>query len=298
MRITAKTLVHDASHAIGLHAVRTFAECYAGGASLEIHTDGSLSKSEQDDLIAAAGQMNAVIICPEERRSVWERRLASFPLTKSLLERGGYMVKMELPLSDDRPFFYFDSDIVWLRPSTGILPEHSTNAFSTESWSWYYGIRKPNVWIRERVPRRVNSGFYYLGETFPCDRMERILSEGLYDPDAESATDQELMAFLYTDAEMYHPEDFVRSRRGITYDLSTISASAIHFPGRMWESHIEQIRRLSPQTDAVSKMIRKERAVPLNYLEIARMKYYRSLESASWSRLPLRAYRATRKIFR
>jgi len=296
--IRAKTLVHHASLAIGLHAVRTFAECFAGGASLEIHTDGSLSKSEQDDLIAAAGQMNAVIICPEERRSVWERRLAGFPLTKSLLERGGYMVKLELPLSENEPFFYFDSDIVWLRPCMGILPEHYANAFSMESWSWYYGIRKPDVWIKERVPRRVNSGFYYLGEPFPCERMERVLWEGLYDPNAESATDQELLAFLYPDAEMYHPEDFVRSRRGKRYDLSTMSASALHFPGRMWESHIEQIRRLSPQTDAVSKMIRKERAVPLNYLEIARMKYYRSLESASWSRLPLRAYRATRKIFR
>jgi hypothetical protein len=295
--IRAKTLVHHASLAIGLHAVRTFADCYLGGASLEIHTDGSLSKSEQDDLIAAAGQMKAVIICPEDRRSVWERRLASFPLTKSLLERGGYMVKLELPMSEDEPFFYFDSDILWLRPSTEILPKHSTNAFSTESWSWYYGIRKPNVWIRERVPRRVNSGFYYLGEPFPCDRMERILSEGLYDPDAESATDQELMAFLYPDAEMYHPEDFVRSRRGIRYDLSTMSASALHFPGRMWESHMEQIRRFAPQTDTVSRMIRKERAVPLDHGEIARMRFYRNLESASWARLPLRLYRAIRKIF-
>jgi hypothetical protein len=297
MRISAKTLVHAASMPIARHAVRTFADCYAGGASLEIHTDGSLSKSEQDELIGAAGQMKAVIICPEDRRSVWERRLASFPLTKSLLERGGYMVKMELPLLEDRPFFYFDSDILWLRPSSGILPKHSTNAFSTESWSWYYGIRKPNVWIRERVPRRVNSGFYYLGEPFPCDRMERILSEGLYDPDAESATDQELMAFLFPDAEMYHPEDFVRSRRGIRYDLSTMSASALHFPGRMWESHMEQIRRFIPPTDTVSRMIRKERAVPLDYFEIARMRFYRSLESASWARLPLRLYRAIRKIF-
>ena len=146
--IRAKTLVHDASLAIGLHAVRTFAECFAGKATLQIHTDGSLNKSDQDDLIAAAGQMNSVIICPEERRSVWERRLAGFPLTKSLLERGGYMVKLELPLSENEPFFYFDSDIVWLRPCKGILPEHYANAFSTESWSWYYGIRKPDVWIK------------------------------------------------------------------------------------------------------------------------------------------------------
>lgn len=296
--MNAKTLVHHASFPIGLEAVRTFSSCFQTDWSLQIHTDGSLEKWHEESLIQAAGEMKVVIVSPEERRSIWESRLAGYPLTKAQLQRGGYMVKMELPLSEDRPFFYFDSDIIWLRPCTGILPEHATNAFSTESWSWYYGIRKPEVWIRERIPRRINSGFYFLGQPFPCEKMERILGEGLYDPNAESATDQELMAFLYPDAELYHPEDFLRSRRGKSYPLSTILAAAIHFPGRMWEYHMEQIRKFKPQADPVHMSIRKERAVPIDHLEIARMRFYRSLESARWARLPLRAYRATRKIFR
>lgn len=296
--MNAKTLVHHASFPIGLEAVRTFSSCFQTDWNLEIHTDGSLEKWQEESLIQAAGQMKVVIVSPEERRSVWESRLAGFSMTSSLLQRAGYMVKMELPLSEDEPFFYFDSDIVWLRPCTGILPAHSINAFSTESWSWYYGVRKSDVWIRERVPRRVNSGFYYLGEPFPCDRMERVLRDGLYNPDAESATDQELLAFLYPDAELYHPEEFVRSRRGKIYDLSTLSAAALHFPGRMWESHMAQIRKFTPHRDSERMEIRKEKPVPLDQLEIARMRFYRSLESARWARLPLRAYRATRKIFR
>jgi hypothetical protein len=296
--LQAKTLVHNASFMIGLEAIRTFSSCFASDWDLQIHTDGSLERWQEESLREATGQMKAIIIRPEERRAKYESRIAGFPLTRALLQRGGYMVKMELPISEQDPFFYFDSDIVWLRPCTGILPEFSPNAFSTESWSWYYGIKNPAVWIRERVPQRVNSGFYFLGEPFPCDRMERVLRDGLYDPDAKSATDQELLAFLYPDAELYHPEEFVRSRRGKSYDLSTLSAAALHFPGRMWESHMDQIRKFTPHRDSERMEIRKEKAVPLDQLEIARMHFYQSLESAKWARLPLRAYRATRKIFR
>lgn len=291
-----KTLVHHASLTIGIQAVRTFASCFSGKTRLEIHTDGSLSAADEELLIAAAAasSMESVIIRPDDRKKILDQRLSSYPASRALVSRGGYMVKLELPMVEEEPFFYFDSDIVWLRPCHGIVPDHCPNVFSTESWSWYYGIRKPWVWIKERIPRRVNSGFYYLGEKFPFDRLEKALSEGLYDPDAETATDQELLAYLYPNSELYHPDDFVRSRRGRIYDLEILPASALHFPGRMWESHLREIEHFQPPSKG-SREVRKQHAVPLDVVEISRMKFYRHLEKTPWLRAPLRAYRSFRR---
>lgn len=294
--ITAKTLVHKASMPIAEHAVRTFARTHWNKCILEIHTDGSLDRNDEHLLLTKASGINASIVNPEDRSYRIEERLERFPLTRMLVSRGGYFAKLELPISAESPFFYFDSDIVWLRTAEDLAACKQPNAFSMESWSWYYGIRKPQVWIRERIPRRVNSGFYYLSQPFPFERLERVLSEGLYDPDAESSTDQELLAFLYPRMEMYHPDDFRRSRRGRHYDFKTLDAVALHFPGRMWEPELDQIREFIPEQ--TNYTVRRESSVTLGVIEIIRMKSYRLLEEASWARFPLKIYRGLRTFHR
>jgi len=281
---------------IAEHAVRTFALTHRGKCVLEIHTDGSLDHNDEHRLLAKAYGIKATIMQPKDRASRLEELLKGFPLTRMLVSRGGYFAKLELPITGEYPFFYFDSDIVWLKAAQDLAGCKEPNAFSTESWSWYYGLRKPQVWIRERIPRRVNSGFYYLGQPFPFERMEHVLSEGLYDPDAESSTDQELLAFLYPKMEMYHPHDFRRSRRGRHYDLESLDAVALHFPGRMWEPQLDEIRDFIPKQ--APGTIRRERSVPLGITEIVRMRCYRNLERASWARFPLRIYRGLRTLHR
>jgi hypothetical protein len=232
---------------------------------------------------------------PDERRVILEKKIKGYPSTQSLMIGRGYFSKLELPMVSSEPYFYFDSDIVWLRPCLNLLGDGTRNLFSTESWTWYPGIRKAAVWVRSGIPRRVNSGFYFLKDPFPSDRMERLLFEGLYEPVASWATDQEIMAFLYPSMLLYHPDDLMRSRRGMLYDLSNLKAAALHFPGRMWEPHLGQMEQL--HLAAASEGFPLPRlldSTPLGSGEILRMKATIGLAESKWARFPSELYRRVR----
>lgn len=291
----AKILIHRASMPIGRHAVRTFVLGHAGlFRELEIHSDGSLDDEDRHVLSKMAAGMPLRFVEPEERRAVMEPLLGDYPRTKAFLDGSGYRSKMELPVVATESYFYFDSDIVWLRPCSNLLGDGTRNLFSTESWTWYPGIRKPVIWARERVPRRVNSGFYFLKDPFPFERMERLLSEGLYDPAAPLATDQELMAFLYPSMLLYHAEDLMRSRRGIIYDVLKLDATALHFPGKMWEPHLTQIEQFVSGKCPEQLRPRLVDTIPLGIREIFKMRATLAIAQAAWARRPAESYRRIR----
>lgn len=272
MKALAVTLVHKGAMEIALHAVSSFARHFAGSHRLNIHTDGSPDEEDERQLLQAATGIEAGIVRPLDRAATLAGNLADRPRTRQLLDGVGYNAKLELPMVIAPPYFYFDSDIVWLRPVSNLQPTRKANAFSTESWSWYNGAAREREWIRQGTPRRVNSGFYYLGEPFPFERMEQMLERGLFDPSLKYNTDQEIMAYLYPDMEMYHPEDLKRSRRSVTYDLAHETAAALHFPGGMWCLHLQQMNLLKEQGGRKAVAIRYQAALPVTRAEFIRMR--------------------------
>lgn len=268
----ATTLVHKAAMEIGVAAVSSFARQFAGRYRLDIHTDGSPDAADEDTLLGAAAGLEARIVRPTDRRPLLEKRLQSFPRTRALLDGVGYNAKLELPMVAEPPYFYFDSDIVWLRPVENLAPERAANAFSTESWSWYNGVANDSLWIRAGTPRRVNSGFYHLGEPFPFERMEDMLARGMFDSSLRYNTDQEIMAYLYPEMEMYHPEDLKRSRVRVRYDLQAELCAALHFPGQMWRSHMDQITGLATLGVREPVRMRFQDPVALDRSELLRMR--------------------------
>jgi hypothetical protein len=269
---TAVTLVHKGAMPIGVHAVRSFARHFSDRYRLEIHTDGSPDAADEAVLLTAAAGMDARILRPADRKPALDGRLARFPKTRALLDGIGYFAKMELPMAAREPYFYFDSDIVWLRPVSNLKPTSAPNAFSTESWSWYNGIANDRLWLRAKTPRRVNSGFYYLGEPFPFERMEEMLEAGMFDPTLRYNTDQEIMAYLFPDMRIYHPDDLTRSRVRVRYDLANESCAALHFPGGMWRDHLDQMDALESNAGRPTVEIRHEAPVPLTRSELIRMR--------------------------
>ena len=269
---SAVTLIHKGAMDIGVHAVATFRRHFSTTHRLDIHNDGSLDQGDLEILRKAAGGMEIRMIGPADRKPILEERLGDFPKIRSMLDGCGYFAKLELPMCIPRPFFYFDSDIVWLRGADTLIPPNRPNAFSTESWSWYNGVANDGEWIRERIPRRVNSGFYYLSEEFPFARMESMLERGLFDPTLPYNTDQEIMAYLFPDMALYHPEDLKRSRRGIQYDFTTETCAALHFPGQMWRQHLGDIAKLSNLPEKPPLPIRFQPPVPLSRLELLDMR--------------------------
>lgn len=257
---------------IAVPAVSSFVRHFADRYRLEIHTDGSPNQADEADLLRAADGIEARIVRPDQRVSRLTECLKGRPKTRALLDGVGYNAKLELPMVIESPYFYFDSDIVWLRPVRNLKPESAPNAFSTESWSWYNGAAKEGEWIRERTPRRVNSGFYYLGEPFPFDRMEDMLERGLFDASMKYNTDQEIMAYLYPKMEMYHPENLKRSRRAVRYDLADDPSAALHFPGGMWRDHLDQIPALVSHVGREPMEIHYRQALPLTRWELWRMR--------------------------
>jgi hypothetical protein len=291
--IVAKTLVHAASMPIARHAVRTFCITHRGlFRELEIHTDGTLTEEHRSELGELTAGMAYRFVEPDERRDTLESKIGGFPEILSLMSGRGYFSKMELPMVSSEPYFYFDSDIVWLRPCTNLTGDGSQNLFSTETWTWYPGIRKELSWAQASVPRRVNSGFYYLAVPFPFERLERLLIQKMYDPEAPYATDQEIMAYIFPEMRLYHSDDLMRSRRGMIYDLHQLQATALHFPGSMWEPHLLQLNGFRPASQP--KEVRYANAAHLSLLEIIRMRVSIGVAASKWSRLPVLWGRAIR----
>lgn len=269
---TAVTLVHKGAMPIGVHAVRSFARHFPDRYRLDIHTDGSPDPADEALLLKAAAGMDARIVRPADRKPALDERLSGFPRTRALLDGVGYFAKMELPMAAPGPYFYFDSDIVWLRPVSNLKPVLAPNAFSTESWSWYNGIANDRLWLRAKTPRRVNSGFYYLGESFPFPRMEDMLASGMFDATLRYNTDQEIMAYLFREMRIYHPDDLKRSRVRVRYDLANESCAALHFPGGMWRDHLDQMDALVSNSGRPPVEVRQEAPVPLTRAELIRMR--------------------------
>ena len=292
---TAVTLVHKGAMDIAVHAVSSFARHFSQTHRLDIHTDGSPDEGDEAVLLQAANDMEVCIVRPGGRSAALEENLRNRPHTRALLDGVGYNAKLELPMAIDPPYLYFDSDIVWLRPATNLTPSRKPNAFSSESWSWYNGVANDREWIRAKTPRRVNSGFYHLGEPFPFDRMEDMLARGLFDHTLRYNTDQEIMAYLYPEMEMYHPDDLKRSRRNTRYDVAAEPAAALHFPGGMWREHLGQMDSLRAHTGRKPMEIRYQDAVPLSRLELLRM---RLQVKASDSPLTGRAINLARSLLR
>jgi len=294
----ATTLVHKGAMDIAPHAVATFACHFHGTYRLQIHTDGSLDPEDHNILTTAAADhgMNGEIVTPSDRQPLVEKRLEPYPLTRGLLGRGGYFTKLEMPVWIEKPYFYFDSDIVWLHPVENLTPPDGGNAFSTETWSWYYGVSKDSKWIAAGTPRRVNSGFYHLGEEFPFSRMEDMLRQGMFDPEIPYNTDQEIMAYLFPEMVHYHIDDMKRSRVDALYDLKAETCAALHFPGGMWRTHLDRIEALPETSQSVPVKIRFSQPTPLSHWELFRMRSFMNLSKSKTLKPPLELYRTIRRF--
>lgn len=293
----AVTLVHQEAMAIGIHAVRSFARHFAHTHELAIHTDGSVDEENQRILLDAAEGMKARIVLPAERKALLDPALAHFPKTRALLDGVGYNAKLELPMVTAKPYFYFDSDIVWLRHATNLAPHRAPNAFSTESWSWYNGIANDHLWIKAKTPARVNSGFHYISQEFPFEQMEDMLVKGMFDPSKRYNTDQEILAYLFKDMEYYHPEDLKRSRVRRQYTLSEEPCAALHFPGKMWLPHLDQITASHSFPQSSSLAIRYLPPIALTKMELLRMRARVTISNSAILGKPINLLRTTRAKF-
>jgi len=296
--LTATTLVHKGAMPIAVHAIGSFRRHFASTHRLEIHTDGTPDAKDCEDLLAAAAGMEVRIVTAADRAPIVADKLRNYPKTRELIARGAYFAKLELPIVATGPFFYFDSDIVWLRHVPNLVPPGGGNAFSTESWSWYYGVSNDHHWIREKTPRRVNSGFYHIGEAFPFERMESMMERKMFDPTIPYNTDQEIMAYLFHEMLVYHPDDLKRSRVGAHYDLAKEACAALHFPGKMWLPHMDQIEALRDPVDSTTVKVRYQDPVPLTRSELFRMRFNMKLATSPALRAPINAFRKLRKRLR
>ena len=295
--LPATTLIHKAAMPIGIHAVRSFARHFRNTHRLHIHTDGSTDEGDHQELLAAAEGMDARIVTPDDRAPLISKSLSQYPRTAALLKRGAYFTKLELPMFEQTPYFYFDSDIVWLRHVENLAPPQAANAFSTESWSWYNGVAKDSRWIEAKTPRRVNSGFYHIGQTFPYAKMEDMLARGMFDPTKDYNTDQEILAYLYNDMLYYHPEDLKRSRVRRIYDLSQEPCAALHFPGKMWLPHMDQIVACHESPVGKTLSVRYQPPVPLDRLELFRMRARVRISNSQLLGKPINLLRNSRTLF-
>jgi hypothetical protein len=295
--LKAITLVHKGAMEIALHSVRSFARYFSNTHTLIIHTDPSIDQEDQRLLLEAANGMQAKIVGARERAEKIMPLLAAYPKTRELVSMGTFFTKLGVPMFEEAPYFFFDSDIIWLRPVSNLMPPKMPNAFSTESWTWYNGISNDDLWVRAQTPRRVNSGFQYLGQSFPYAKMEDMLAKEMFTA-SDMAGDQEIFAYLYNEMEYYHPQDFKRSRVGSVYQLDEEECAALHFPGKMWLKHMDQIEQLSGRENKTSMEVRYEPAVALTTAELMRMKLQARMGNSTLLAKPLNLIRKLLRAYR
>jgi len=292
--ISAKILVHKVAVPVAEQSIRTFSLCYGSRARLEIHSDGTLTEDDIATLVSAA--RNGMQVChhdTEARKQRVKELLADRPQLLSLLGRGGYFNKIELCMVAEGPFLYFDSDVIWRRASD-LRPRGSSSAFATEHFTWYPGADMKSF-VRERIPRRINSGVFYLVDPFPLDRFEECFRKGIINPDIPGTGDQEYFAYLFPNTEIYDARDVCRTRAGTIYDLNRSTATLMHYVSSSWKCQIDRIRGFSPAEQ--SMQIRLRPSVPISSMEVRYVEMYRKLWTASWVRLPAHLLRKVRNLF-
>ncbi len=296
--LKAVTLVHKGAMEIAIHSIRTFAYYYSNTHELTIHTDPSIDEEDRETLLHAAKGIEAKIVSAKERNEKLDKLLAEYPKTRAFLNSTSFYTKLEIPIYEEFPYLFFDSDIVWLRAATNIEPKKALNAFSTETWTFYPGIARPYLWIKKKTPRRVNSGFQYIGQKFPFEKMENFLSLNMFDKKRRYAGDQEIFAYLFNDLEYFHHKDFKRSRVGSHYELKKESSAAFHFPGSMWKSHMDQIKEIPYLPSKSSMGVRLLPPVPLSIFEIIRMRFQINIGDIRFLALPLNVLRNLMRAYR
>lgn len=293
----AATLVHKGAMEIAIHSIRSFARYFSSTHSLAIHTDPSVGEEDRRLLLEAAGSMQASIVTSNDRSPKVQQMLADYPKTRELIKQGGILTKIELPIFEGNNYFFFDSDIIWLRHVTNLIPTDVPNAFSTETWTWYNGVANEHLWVNAKTPRRVNSGFHYLGEAFPYQKMEEMLAKDMFDAN-EHAGDQEIFAYLYNNLNYYHPEDLKRSRVGESYNLLKEECGALHFPGKMWKAHLEQIVQLAGAGSKKNMEARYLPAVLLTRAELIEMRMKVRLGQSTMLAKLINLFRKLRRKFK
>lgn len=296
--LKAITLVHKGALEIAVQSIRSFALFFSRSHRLIIHVDSSISIQDHPLLLQAAEGIDVKIVTPAERKEKLDELLIDFPKTRAFLDGTSFYTKLEIPIFEKSHYLFFDSDVIWLKFANNLKPRNAPNAFSTESWSAYQGILKPRRWIRAKTPRRVNSGLQYIGQGFPFQRMENFLSMNMFDKSMRSAGDQEIFAYLYNDMEYFHPGDFKRSRNGSLYEIENESCTALHFPGKMWKPHIDQIHRISNSTDKESVNLRLLPSVPFSRFEFIRMRLQIKMGESRLLARPLNFFRKLLRPYR
>lgn len=289
--LRATTLVHKGAMPVAVHSIRSFAVHFGKTHELAIHTDPSVDEGDCELLLSAAEGIRTEIIPAGVRKTLVNEKVNGFKNIRSLLERGAYFNKLEIAITEETPYFYFDSDTFWLKHVDDLRPPGAPNAFSTETWSAYSGISKPWLWVSSKTPQRVNSGFYYINERFPFGKLEDFLEKGMYHPGASFAGDQEIFAYLYNNMEYYHPEDMKRGRFGVDYDLSELTCAAMHFPGGMWQFYLSQMAQMCETTGRQTMQIRFLKPVAISLAEILHMRIRIKIGDSKFLNKPLNLVR-------
>ncbi len=296
--LKAVTLVHKGAMEIAIHSIRTFAHYFSSTHELIIHVDHSVNEDEQNILLQAARGIKSGLVTSKQRRERLAPLLSKFPKTQAFLDGTSFYTKLEIPLYEGASYFFFDSDVIWLRHVNDMRPKNALNAFSTETWTSYHGIARPHLWIKAKTPQRVNSGLHYLGQPFPIQKLEELLAMNMFNKRMLYAGDQEIFAYLYNDLEYYHPKDFKRSRNGSKYHLKKESCAALHFAGSMWRSQIKEINAVPYSQEKAPLDLRFLPAVPLSAFELFKMHLQLKMGASKLLAPPLNIYRKLMRAYR
>lgn len=225
------TLLGHAHVEMALRCLGSLLACSADPLRLRVHDDGSLTPGDLERLAAGLGSPEVVSRAEAEERLT--EHLAGRPATRSFRRANPLGLKLvDVPILAGEELAYCDSDILFLRPFTGLfdLPADGAGALFMSDRQNAYSFRSWQLLThrRLRVPCRVNTGLIRLrAGTYDPDRIEGFLER----PELQRTppwVEQTAWALLGAAAgcRLYDPDQIAIPLPGETLGAETV---ALHF---------------------------------------------------------------------
>lgn len=170
---------------MALLSLRSFVHNYQGEYEIHVYEDGSLT---EEDKILFTDLPHTIIKDKKEVDALANEALSKYPYCRAWRGENAFTVKLfDMAIAEEGDYVYFDSDIFFIRPFTGL----ERRSYGGEDLVLmydrydYYSLNYFERFIYPRVkfPDKINAGFYYLKQNaIDWDLFEWLFSQQQYFP--------------------------------------------------------------------------------------------------------------------
>jgi hypothetical protein len=183
--ITITNLICHRDIDMALLSLKSFVHNYKDSYTINLYQDGTLT---EEDMILLLDIPKVNIKIKKEVDEQADEELKNYPFCRQWRGQNAFTIKLfDMALIENDDFVYFDSDVFFLKPFTGLNRKaagYESLVLMSDRFD-YYSMNYYERYIHPRIkfPDKINAGFYYLKRgTLDLDLFEWIFSKQEFFP--------------------------------------------------------------------------------------------------------------------